>query len=195
MALALFLFWLLCAPVEVYGEWAVPSKLPEIGLRLVLFFLSGALWATVGLLFSGLTQNVYLAYASPFILYYVLIILQERYFRDAFMLNPQNYLTMHGAWPLQGKSAALTLLSLVILFQLLFFLTAQNELRDDKRQRRAFSSLAAGEPFPPSPPGRLVSRSGISGPGRASGPSGSSGRCWPWCATTSACGGGTCAST
>ena len=41
MALALFLFWLLCAPVEVYGEWAVPSKLPEIGLRLVLFFLSG----------------------------------------------------------------------------------------------------------------------------------------------------------
>ena len=146
MALALFLFWLLCAPVEVYGEWAVPSKLPEIGLRLILFFLSGALWATVGLLFSGLTQNVYLAYASPFILYYVLIILQERYFRDAFMLNPQNYLTMHGAWPLQGKSAALTLLSLVILFQLLFFLTAQNELRDDKRQRRAFSSLAARPP-------------------------------------------------
>ncbi len=151
MALALFLFWLLCAPVEVYGEWAVPSKLPEIGLRLILFFLSGALWATVGLLFSGLTQNVYLAYASPFILYYVLIILQERYFRDAFMLNPQNYLTMHGAWPLEGRSAALTLLSLVILFQLLFFLTAQNELRDDKRQRRAFSSL---NPRPPRIPKR-----------------------------------------
>ena len=75
MCLSLFVFWLLCAPVEVYGEWAVPSRLPEIGLRLVLFFLSGALWATVGLLFSGLTQNVYLAYASPFILYYVLIIL------------------------------------------------------------------------------------------------------------------------
>ena len=120
MALALFLFWLLLAPVEVYGEWAVPSKLPEIGLRLILFFLSGALWATVGLLFSGLTQNIYLAYAAPFILYYVLIILQERYFRAAFMLNPQNYLTMEGAWPLAGKSAALTLLSLVILFQLLF---------------------------------------------------------------------------
>ena len=146
MCLSLLIFWLVCAPVEVYGEWAVPSRLPEIGLRLVLFFLSGALWATVGLLFSGLTQNVYLAYASPFIVYYVLIILQERYFRSTFMLNPQNYLTMQGAWPLQGRSAALTLLSLVILFQLLFFLTAQNELRDDKRQRRAFSSLAARPP-------------------------------------------------
>lgn len=145
MGLALLVFWLVCAPVEVYGEWAVPSKLPEIGLRLVLFFLSGALWATVGLLFSGLTQNIYLAYASPFILYYVLIILQERYFRAAFMLNPQNYLTMEGAWPLQGKSAALTLLSLVILFQLVFYLTAQNELRDDRR-RRAVSSLVARPP-------------------------------------------------
>ncbi|MBQ6147032.1 MAG: hypothetical protein IJI82_08370, partial [Clostridia bacterium] len=112
MGLALFIFFLVCAPVEVYGEWAVPSRMPEIGLRLVLFFLSGALWATVGLLFSGLTQNVYLAYAAPFILYYVLIILQERYFRTAFMLNPQNYLTMEGAWPLEGKSAALTLLAL-----------------------------------------------------------------------------------
>ena len=146
MGLALLVFWLLCAPVEVYGEWAVPSKLPEIGLRLVLFFLSGALWATVGLLFSGLTQNIYLAYASPFILYYVLIILQERYFRSAFMLNPQNYLTMEGAWPLAGKSAALTLLSLVILFQLLFFLTAQNELRDDKRQRRLLAVLKTRPP-------------------------------------------------
>ena len=146
MCLSLLIFWLVCAPVEVYGEWAVPSRLPEIGLRLVLFFLSGALWATVGLLFSGLTQNVYLAYASPFIVYYVFIILQERYFRSTFMLNPQNHLTMQGAWPLQGRSAALTLLSLVILFQLLFFLTAQNELRDDKRQRRAFSSLAARPP-------------------------------------------------
>ena len=146
MCLSLLIFWLVCAPVEVYGEWAVPSQLPEIGLRLILFFLSGAFWATVGLLFSGLTQNVYLAYASPFIFYYVLIILQERYFRSAFMLNPQNYLTMQGAWPLQGRSAALTLLSLVILFQLLFFLTAQNELRDDKRQRRAFSSLVARPP-------------------------------------------------
>ena len=145
MGLALLVFWLVCAPVEVYGEWAVPSKLPEIGLRLVLFFLSGALWATVGLLFSGLTQNIYLAYASPFILCYVLIILQERYFRAAFMLNPQNYLTMNGAWPLQGRSAALTLLSLVVLFQLLFYLTAQNELRDDKR-RRAVSSLRRRPP-------------------------------------------------
>ncbi len=135
---ALGLFFLVFSPFEVYGEYAVPSLLPEIRLRLLLFFLSGALWASVGLLASSLTQNVYLAYAAPFIFYYVLIILQERYFRTTFMLNPKNYLTMQGAWPLEGKSAALTLLMLVLILQLVFYLTAQKELRDDKRQKRHY---------------------------------------------------------
>lgn len=135
---ALFISFLVFSPFEVYPEYAVPSRIPDLILFIFLFFLSGALWATVGLLASSLTQNVYLAYAAPFIFYYVLIILQERYFRSAFMLNPKNYLTMQGEWPLNGKSAALTLLVLTILLQLVFFVTAQKELRDDKRQKRHY---------------------------------------------------------
>jgi ABC-type transport system involved in multi-copper enzyme maturation permease subunit len=138
--LAQGIFLLVFSPIEVYGEWAVESRIPDIILRLFLFFLSGAMWASVGLLASSLTQNVYLAYAAPFIFYYVLIILQERYFRTTFMLNPKNYLTMQGAWPLQGKSAALTLLMLVLILQLVFYMTAQKELRDDKRQKRHYGA-------------------------------------------------------
>ena len=135
---ALGIFFLVFSPFEVYGEYAVKSLLPDIILRLFLFFFAGALWASVGLLASSLTQNVYLAYAAPFIFYYVLIILQERYFRTTFMLNPKNYLTMQGAWPLEGKSAALTLLMLVLILQLVFYMTAQTELRDDKRQKKHY---------------------------------------------------------
>lgn len=135
---ALGIFFLVFSPFEVYGEYAVKSLLPDIVLRLFLFFFAGALWASVGLLASSLTQNVYLAYAAPFIFYYVLIILQERYFRTTFMPNPKNYLTMQGAWPLEGKSAALTLLMLVLILQLVFYMTAQTELRDDKRQKKHY---------------------------------------------------------
>lgn len=135
---ALGIFFFVFSPFEVYGEYAVKSLLPDIVLRLFLFFFAGALWASVGLLASSLTQNVYLAYAAPFIFYYVLIILQERYFRTTFMLNPKNYLTMQGAWPLEGKSAALTLLMLVLILQLVFYMTAQTELRDDKRQKKHY---------------------------------------------------------
>ena len=137
---ALGIFMLVFSPIEVYGEWAVESKIPDIVLRCFLFFLSGAMWASVGLLASSLTQNVYLAYAAPFIFYYVLIILQERYFRTTFMLNPKNYLTMQGAWPLEGKSAALTLFMLVLILQLVFYMTAQTELRDDKRQKHHYGA-------------------------------------------------------
>lgn len=137
---ALGLFMLVFSPIEVYGEYAVESRIPDIILRLFLFFLSGAMWASVGLLCSSLTQNVYLAYAAPFIFYYVLIILQERYFRSTFMLNPKNYLTMQGAWPLEGKSAALTLFMLVLILQLIFYMTVQTELRDDKRQRHHYAA-------------------------------------------------------
>ena len=84
--------------------------------------------------------EVYLAYAAPFIFYYVLIILQERYFRSTFMLNPKKYLTMQGAWPLQGKSAALTLLMLTLILQPVFYMTAQTELRDDKRQKHHYAA-------------------------------------------------------
>ena len=134
------IFMLVFSPMEVYGEYAVESKIPDIVLRCFLFFLSGAMWASVGLLASSLTQNVYLAYAAPFIFYYVLIILQERYFRSTFMLNPKNYLTMQGAWPLEGKSAALTLLMLTLILQLVFYMTVQTELRDDKRQKHHYGA-------------------------------------------------------
>ena len=137
---ALGIFMLVFSPMEVYGEYAVESRIPDIVLRCFLFFLSGAMWASVGLLCSSLTQNVYLAYAAPFIFYYVLIILQERYFRSTFMLNPKNYLTMQGAWPLEGKSAALTLFMLVLILQLIFYMTVQTELRDDKRQKHHYAA-------------------------------------------------------
>lgn len=137
---ALGIFMLVFSPMEAYGEYAVESRIPDIILRCFLFFLSGAMWASVGLLCSSLTQNVYLAYAAPFIFYYVLIILQERYFRSTFMLNPKNYLTMQGAWPLEGKSAALTLFMLVVILQLVFYMTSQTELRDDKRQKHHYAA-------------------------------------------------------
>lgn len=141
MGAAYGIFWLVFSPIEVYGEYAVASYAGDILLRMALFFLSGALWASAGLLFSAWTMNMYLGYATPFILYYVLVILQERYFRSAFMLNPRNYLTMTGPWPLEGRSAALMLLVLTIFLQLLFYLTVQSELRDDKRQKQWLHKL------------------------------------------------------
>ena len=93
---------LVVMPMETFGETAVQSQLPELIGKIVLFGFAGALWAMLGMLLSTVTMNAYMAYSAPFIFYYVLIILQERYARDVFMLNPQNYLALK----VRGRSAA-----------------------------------------------------------------------------------------
>ena len=52
-------------------------------------FLNGALWSIVGSGAALLSGNLYLAYACPFILYYVLTVFQERYYRNLFFLSPR----------------------------------------------------------------------------------------------------------
>ncbi|HML69723.1 MAG TPA: hypothetical protein PKA81_15195, partial [Clostridia bacterium] len=122
-------------PMETFGETAVKSQLGELVGKIVIFGFSGALWAMLGMLLSTVTMNTYMAYAAPFILYYVLIILQERYARDVFMLNPQNYLTLTGTWPFGGWSAGITMAVLLIGAMLGFYVIAQDHLRDDNARK------------------------------------------------------------
>jgi hypothetical protein len=126
---------LVVMPVETFGETAVQSPLPELIGKIVLFGFAGALWAMLGMLLSTVTMNAYMAYSAPFILYYVLIILQERYARDVFMLNPQNYLTLEGTWPFGGWSAGITMVVLLAGCMLGFYLIAQDHLRDDTARK------------------------------------------------------------
>lgn len=56
-------------------------------------FLNGALWALVGGLASVISKNRYMAYAVPFVLYYVLTTFQERYYQKLFFLSPRYWAT------------------------------------------------------------------------------------------------------
>ena len=58
---------------------------------LVTLSFSGMLWALIGLTLASVTTNRYMAYTSPFILYYLLIILHERYFRSIPLISPHEW--------------------------------------------------------------------------------------------------------
>lgn len=130
------LFALLLLPRETLVDYYVEPQFGAIAFRALLFFLQGACWALVGMLLSGMSHNIYLAYAAPFILYYVLIILQERYFRNAFMLNPKNYLTLQGAWPLGGRSAIFMTAVVLAILLLGFYAFAERKLRGGESEHR-----------------------------------------------------------
>lgn len=93
----------------------------------VLLFLNGGLWAVLGMTMSTIMESKYIAYASPFIVYYLLVILYERYFPDAWLLYPKNWLNPE-IWPYGVGSAALFLLELTFLCGLVFYIRGKRRL-------------------------------------------------------------------
>lgn len=104
---------------------------PELGTQiagqLTLLFLCGGLWAVMGMTMSTVMESKYIAYASPFIVYYLLVILYERYFPNAWLLYPKNWLDPK-VWPYGIGSAALFLLELTFLCGLVFYIRGKRRL-------------------------------------------------------------------
>lgn len=114
-------------PVEHRVRGLEPVGGEGIGAECFLMFLNGGLWAVLGMTLSTLMESKYIAYASPFIVYYLLVILYERYFPNAWLLYPKNWLDLD-IWPYGVGGAALFLLELTFLCGLVFYIRAKRRL-------------------------------------------------------------------
>lgn len=111
------------------GQTAAPY-LAQILTKTLTLFLSGAFWSLTGFTLASLTMSRYMAYASPFVLYYVLIILHERYFADFFVLYPKEWLMLSQPWVLENLGVWILLLVLSAVVSLLFGITAKRRLEN-----------------------------------------------------------------
>lgn len=117
---------LLFLPMEKAAE--APSETTDLLLKTcVLLFLNGGLWAVLGMTMSTVMESKYIAYCSPFIVYYLLVILYERYFPNAWLLYPKNWLNPE-IWPYGIGGAALFLLELTFLCGLVFYIRGKRRL-------------------------------------------------------------------
>lgn len=119
---------LLLTPIERVVTNNAPAEV-HIGGQLVLLALNGGLWGVLGMTLSSIMESKYIAYASPFITYYLLIILYERYFPGAWLLYPKNWLNPE-IWPYGIGSATLFLLELTFLCGLLFYIRGKRRLEN-----------------------------------------------------------------
>jgi len=108
---AYFLSSLIYKPMEIYEPSAVAPYLDLIKKSLV-FLCAGCLLSSVGALLANLSMSKYMAYAAPFVIYYMLVILSERYFTDLYVINPQEWLKMQEFWP--GKEWGIMLLMFLL---------------------------------------------------------------------------------
>ncbi len=93
--------------------------------RCIPLFFSGAFWSLIGMTAAAFTNSKHMAYAAPFILFYVLVILSERYFKKIVFLNPKVWMgTANG---IQG---AVLLSLMTVLVSLAFIYSAGRRLRN-----------------------------------------------------------------
>lgn len=112
---AAVVFW----PMERTVEGLPPADTEYLWQILLLLFFNGGLWSLAGLTMSTFMESKYIAYASPFILYYLLVILCERYFPDLFLLYPVNWLEPE-IWPFGAGGAVLFLGELAVVLGIVF---------------------------------------------------------------------------
>lgn len=123
---------LIFTPMELAltnGETAQPYLAQLLMVAATLFF-SGAFWSLVGFTFAAMTQSKYMAYASPFILYYVFIILSERYFENLYVLYPKAWLFPSDSWTFGGFGVIILLLILSAIMSLCFAIIAKRRLEN-----------------------------------------------------------------
>lgn len=96
---------------------------------LLTYSISGALWAEVGLFFSTLLKHRLMAWLSPFMLYYLLIIFQERYFEWCYILYPKEWINPKNLWPMDNFSVSLWLLTLVLFVGYAFIKVGERRLK------------------------------------------------------------------
>ena len=96
----------------------------------VLFFCIGMVFSLVGMLFSILTSSRYMAYASPFVLEYTLIILHERYLKKLYIIDPKEWFCPSAEnWEF-GESGAVIFLLLISIFIAVLLIPAMERRLD-----------------------------------------------------------------
>ncbi len=116
------------AELALAKEETAQPYLAKVLLASFTLFLSGALWSLVGFTFAALTMSKYMAYASPFIIYYVLIILHERYFEKLYVLYPKEWLFPSDFWVMGSFGVMLLLAELIGIVALAFAVAAKRRL-------------------------------------------------------------------
>lgn len=128
-AIALLLSFLLVYPMELQGEtpWEDIWKSCQLLLRIAL---TGGILAQIAGIFAALFRNYYMAYGLPFVCYYMLIILKERYFTDMYAMYPAEWIKCEQDWGMDGLGIWIFLALFSVTALLFHGLLLYNRLRE-----------------------------------------------------------------
>ncbi len=121
--------FLIIYPLELQGEipWESLWQLVQFLLRIALV---GGILAEFSGIFAVVFRNYYMAYGLPFVCYYMLIILKERYFTDMYAMYPAEWVKCEQDWGADSLGIWIFLAAFSITMMLFHGLLLYNRLKE-----------------------------------------------------------------
>lgn len=90
-------------------------------MNLTLVFASGMFWALAAALLAAWSKSRYIAYGGGFVIYYLLVILYERYFEELYCLYPYEWFAPTHTWVFGDSGILLLLAGLGLVLLCLYY--------------------------------------------------------------------------
>lgn len=112
--------------LEALGGWIYLciKQEEEAPFHPMLLFVSGMFWAVLAAVLAALSNSRYLAHGGAFVMYYLLVILYERYFHSLYCLSPYEWLApehtwVFGDWGVVFLLAGMTMVLFCVYYEIL----------------------------------------------------------------------------
>lgn len=94
-----------------------------------LIFLSGMLWSLVSATLAAAANSRYVAYGGAFVLFYMLVILVERYFKALYCLYPVEWYAPKHVWVLGDTGIILMLTGMILILGILYYQILEKKIK------------------------------------------------------------------
>ncbi|MDE7062121.1 MAG: hypothetical protein K2O73_02625, partial [Lachnospiraceae bacterium] len=103
------------------GLYVLVGRAGAVEIRLMPVFFSGALWAVLAATLAAWSNNRYIAYGGAFVIYYLLVMLYERYFEGLYCLYPYEWLMPTHTWVWGEQGVLLLLVGIILVLFCLYY--------------------------------------------------------------------------
>ncbi len=90
-------------------------------INLMLIFSSAMFWALLSATLAAISNSRYIAYGGGFVIYYILVMLYERYFQDFYCLYPYEWFMKEHVWVFGDAGILLLLAGLSMLLFCVYY--------------------------------------------------------------------------
>lgn len=107
--------------VEMLGCWLYSLIDTETEINLELIFISGVLWAVLSATLSAWSGSRYIAYGGSFVIYYILVILRQRYFEDMYCLYPYEWINPEHKWVFDEQGIVILMVGIILALGFMYY--------------------------------------------------------------------------